>query len=103
MQSECTPDLFGHANSLSAPLQRPIRSVQILRIYDAPSLLRKDNRFDQQLPSIRGSKVLRKIFAAARNNVPAVYPQSDFARDGGLLSYGGAADPVEAKRRAALM
>ena len=29
------------------------------------------------------------ISAAARNNVPAVYWLSDFARDGGLLSYGG--------------
>ena len=29
-------------------------------IYDAPSLPRKDNRFDQELPSIRGSKVWRK-------------------------------------------
>jgi putative ABC transport system substrate-binding protein len=28
------------------------------------------------------------ILAAARNNVPAIYPQSAFARDGGLLSYG---------------
>jgi putative ABC transport system substrate-binding protein len=28
------------------------------------------------------------ISAAARNNVPAVYSQSFFARDGGLLSYG---------------
>jgi hypothetical protein len=28
------------------------------------------------------------ILAAARNNVPAVYRQSFFARDGGLLSYG---------------
>jgi putative tryptophan/tyrosine transport system substrate-binding protein len=28
------------------------------------------------------------ISAAARNNVPAVYWTSDFARDGGLLSYG---------------
>ena len=39
------------------------------------------------------------ISAAARNNVPAVYPQSDFARDGGLLSYG--ADLVDSYRRAA--
>jgi putative ABC transport system substrate-binding protein len=39
------------------------------------------------------------ISAAARNNVPAVYPQSDFARDGGLLSYGG--DTVDILRRAA--
>jgi putative ABC transport system substrate-binding protein len=28
------------------------------------------------------------ISAAARNNVPAVYYRSDYARDGGLLSYG---------------
>jgi putative ABC transport system substrate-binding protein len=37
--------------------------------------------------------------AAARNNVPAVYWQSVFARDGGLLSYG--ADQVDNWRRAA--
>jgi putative tryptophan/tyrosine transport system substrate-binding protein len=30
----------------------------------------------------------RIILAAARNNVPAVYPLSEFVRDGGLLSYG---------------
>ena len=39
------------------------------------------------------------ISAAARNNVPAVYNLSDFARDGGLLSYG--ADQVDIVRRAA--
>jgi len=39
------------------------------------------------------------IAAAARNNVPAVYHLSAFARDGGLLSYG--ADPVDYWRRAA--
>jgi putative tryptophan/tyrosine transport system substrate-binding protein len=39
------------------------------------------------------------ISAAARNNVPAVYPRSDFARDGGLLSY--APDLVDTFRRAA--
>ena len=37
--------------------------------------------------------------AAARNNVPAVYHNSDYARDGGLLSYGP--DPVDIWRRAA--
>ena len=37
-----------------------IRSGQILRIYDAPCLPRKDNRSDQELPSTRGSKVWRK-------------------------------------------
>jgi putative ABC transport system substrate-binding protein len=31
----------------------------------------------------------RIILAAARSNVPAVYSWSVFARDGGLLSYGG--------------
>jgi putative ABC transport system substrate-binding protein len=39
------------------------------------------------------------ILAAARNNVPAVYSLSDFARDGGLLSYGP--DGVDIFRRAA--
>jgi putative ABC transport system substrate-binding protein len=39
------------------------------------------------------------ILAAARNNVPAVYSQSVFARDGGLLSYGP--DRVDTFRRAA--
>jgi putative ABC transport system substrate-binding protein len=39
------------------------------------------------------------MVAAARNNVPAVYPASFFARDGGLLSYG--VDPVDHFRRAA--
>jgi putative ABC transport system substrate-binding protein len=39
------------------------------------------------------------ILAAARNNVPAVYNLSDYARNGGLLSYG--ADAVDTYRRAA--
>jgi putative ABC transport system substrate-binding protein len=39
------------------------------------------------------------ISAAARNNVPAVYSQSYYARDGGLLSYG--VDRVDIWRRAA--
>jgi putative tryptophan/tyrosine transport system substrate-binding protein len=39
------------------------------------------------------------ILAAARNNVPAVYAQSDFARDGGLLSYG--VDQIDNWHRAA--
>jgi putative ABC transport system substrate-binding protein len=39
------------------------------------------------------------ISAAARNNVPAVYSASEFARDGGLLSYGN--DRVDNWRRAA--
>jgi putative ABC transport system substrate-binding protein len=39
------------------------------------------------------------VSAAARNNVPAVYAQTFFARDGGLLSYG--VDRVDIWRRAA--
>ena len=39
------------------------------------------------------------ISAAARNNVPAVYPLSEFVRDGGLLSYG--LDLIDNNRRAA--
>jgi putative ABC transport system substrate-binding protein len=39
------------------------------------------------------------ILAAARNKVPAVYNQSAFARDRGLLSYG--VDQVDTWRRAA--
>jgi putative ABC transport system substrate-binding protein len=39
------------------------------------------------------------ISAAARNNVPAVYAVSEFARSGGLLSYG--VDQVDNWRRAA--
>jgi putative ABC transport system substrate-binding protein len=39
------------------------------------------------------------ISAAARNNVPAVYGLSGYARDGGLLSYG--TDQVDTSRRAA--
>jgi ABC-type uncharacterized transport system substrate-binding protein len=39
------------------------------------------------------------ISAAARNNVPAVYSHSVFAREGGLLTYG--IDPVDLFRRAA--
>jgi putative ABC transport system substrate-binding protein len=39
------------------------------------------------------------ILAAARNNVPAVYNLSAYARDGGLLSYGP--DQVDIMRRAA--
>jgi putative ABC transport system substrate-binding protein len=37
--------------------------------------------------------------AAARNNLPAVYVTSQFARDGALLSYG--VDQVDTFRRAA--
>jgi putative ABC transport system substrate-binding protein len=48
------------------------------------------------LPTLHPSTI---ISVAARNNVPAVYGQSDAARDGGLLSYG--VDRVDIIHRAA--
>jgi putative ABC transport system substrate-binding protein len=39
------------------------------------------------------------ISAAARNDIPAVYPNLPYAREGGLLSYGP--DPIDTYRRAA--
>ena len=39
------------------------------------------------------------ILAAARNNIPAVYPNPAYARDGGLLAYGP--DQIDTYRRAA--
>ena len=48
----------------TAPERYIPKNVFFLReevlIYDAPSLPRKDNRFDQELPSIGGSKEWRK-------------------------------------------
>ena len=41
------------------------------------------------------------ILAAARNNVPAVYPQIVYTRDGGLLSYGAPTTGIDSWRRAA--
>jgi putative ABC transport system substrate-binding protein len=38
------------------------------------------------------------IAAAARNNVPTVYPNPTQARDGGLLSYGGSGSAVGTRR-----
>jgi putative ABC transport system substrate-binding protein len=46
-----------------------------------------------------GTRRVPIITAAARHNVPAVYGQSFYAREGGLLSYGP--DPVDIIRRAA--
>ena len=41
------------------------------------------------------------ISAAARNNVPTVYPNSPYVREGGLLSYGVAAGQDTLRRAAA--
>jgi putative ABC transport system substrate-binding protein len=46
-----------------------------------------------------GAHISSIILAAARSNVPAVFWPPDFAREGGLLSYGP--DPVDPFRRAA--
>ena len=45
------------------------------------------------------ARIASIISAAARNNVPTVYPLSEFARDSGLLSHG--VDRVDNWRRAA--
>ena len=50
-------------------------------------------------PDLLGSHRAPLILAAARNNVPAVYWISNFAREGGLLSYG--VDLPDLYRRAA--
>jgi putative ABC transport system substrate-binding protein len=51
------------------------------------------------MPIKSTSQRVSPIWPAARNNVPAVYSQSYFVRDGGLLSYGP--DVIDPFRRAA--
>jgi hypothetical protein len=55
-------------------------------------------RLDHSSCSPRAAHRAPIILAAARSNVPAVFWLSDFAREGGLLSYG--VDEVDAWRRA---
>ena len=51
------------------------------------------------MPYIAQAHLTSIITVAARHSVPAVYPQSAFVRDGGLLSYG--VDQVDLFPRAA--
>ena len=59
-----------------------------------------DNKSASQLaPKGDGRASRADHIGGGRNNVPAVYHLSTFARDGGLLSYGP--DPVDTFRRTA--
>jgi len=89
-------------------------AARSLKITSIPALVRSDPEIETAILSLGrepagGLVVLANAFtnvhraqiisAAARNNVPAVYPNSPYARDGGLLSYG--VDRVDLFRRAA--
>ena len=80
------------------------RSCQSLRPFTATEKSKRPSRpFGGEpgggLVVAPGAQPALVISATARNNVPAVYSVSHFARDGGLLSYGP--DPVDIPRRAA--
>jgi putative ABC transport system substrate-binding protein len=103
------PDTF--AASIMPSIETAARSLKIVPII-AP--VHSDGEIETAIIALGGEPggglvVLPDVFtsahrvaiilAAARNNVPAVYRFSSFARDGGLLSYGP--DPVDPWRRAA--
>ena len=73
------------------PLERAARSLKVVPIITP---VHSDAEIETAITALGhepgGGTVHRApiIAAAARNNVPAVYWVSDFARDGGLLSYG---------------
>jgi putative ABC transport system substrate-binding protein len=94
------PSLETAARSLKvAPITAPVRSdVEIETVIIA--LGRERGGGLVVMPGLWtvGRRALI-ISAAARNNVPAVYPDPAFVRDGGLLSYGP--DQVDLFRRAA--
>jgi putative ABC transport system substrate-binding protein len=94
------PSLEAAARSLKvAPITAPVHNDG--EIETAISTLRREPGGGLVVLS-DGFTLLHRapiISAAARNNVPAVYSQSVYARDGGLLSYG--VDRVDTFRRAA--
>jgi putative ABC transport system substrate-binding protein len=93
------PSLETAARSLKVePITAPVRSD--VEIETAIVALGREPEGLVVMPdSFMGLHRAPLILAAARNNVPAVYSLSDFARDGGLLSYGP--DLVDISRRAA--
>ena len=94
------PSLETAARSLKVgPMPAPVRSdVEIETAIDAFG--REPGGGLVPLPDLFMTAHRASIIAAAaRNNVPAVYYQSEFARDGGLLSYG--VDNVDNFRRSA--
>ena len=68
-----------------------VRRIGVLMLGDENDLV-----WTPHLSAFTNSHRASLILAAARNNVPAVYTQSDFVRDGGLLSYGP--DPADSWR-----
>ena len=93
-----TPSFETAARSLKAvPIIAPVHSdVEIESAINALGREPGGGLFVMAFTPVRRAQI---ISAAARNNVPVVASISDFARDGGLLSYG--ADRVDTYRRAA--
>src|SRR5262249_51963439 len=87
------PSIEAAAGSLNvAPIIRPVRSdVEIETAISA--LGREPGGGLIVMPDVfMITHHLSIVLAAARNNVPAVYANNVFARDGGLLQYGPSAD-----------
>ena len=104
------PDLFP-VSVYMPPLETAARSLKVMPI---PAPILSDAEIETTITAIGreagGGLVIMPdpfmtvhraliIAAAARNNVPVVYGQSYFTKDGGLLSYGP--DVVDTYRRAA--
>jgi putative ABC transport system substrate-binding protein len=105
------PDIVTASGAYVPSLETAARSLKV-EVIAAP--VHDDAEIEAAITTLRrepggGLVVMPDVFAtghrasiisvAARTNVPAVYSQSFFARDGGLLSYGP--DPVDLFRRAA--
>jgi putative ABC transport system substrate-binding protein len=94
------PSFEAAARSLKvAPITAPVHSDA--EIETAIIALGREPRGGLVVPSgvLQVTQRALVISAAARNNVPAVYNFSAFARDGGLLFYG--VDGIDIVRRAA--
>jgi putative ABC transport system substrate-binding protein len=96
--STYVPSFETAARSLKVePIIAPVHSDA--EIETAISALGREQGIGLVVPAFTLARRAPTILAAARNNVPAVYSSSPFARDGGLLAYG--ADGVDLYRRAA--
>jgi putative ABC transport system substrate-binding protein len=103
------PDINNPVSSFMSSLETAARSLKvepiIAPVHDAVEIETAITTLGREpgggLVVLSGGFLVAQpiILAAARNNVPAVYNLSDFARDGGLLSYG--VDFVDSFRRAA--
>jgi putative ABC transport system substrate-binding protein len=104
----------GHGASESVYLPSLETAARSLKIMPIIAAVHSDAEIDAAIDAIGrergvGLNVILEVFtlthraliilAAARNNVPAIYWQSVFVRDGGLLSYG--IDQLDNFRRAA--